>query len=86
MRCSIHSSIVVKYLPDVEDEEVNWEYFPDKIIDYHRILYRNTFAQGSKGSWAEINLKRYEKKEGDTAFITEYAYPLNTIDKPERIA
>ncbi|MCR4785439.1 MAG: NAD(P)-binding protein [Lachnospiraceae bacterium] len=81
-----YSSIVVKYLPDVEDAEVNWEYFPDKSIDYHRILYRNTFAQGSKGSWAEINLKRYGKKEGDTAFITEYAYPLNTIDKPEKIA
>jgi protoporphyrinogen oxidase len=80
-----YSSIVVKYLPDVEDEEVNWEYFPDKNIDYHRILYRNTFAPGSKGSWAEINLKRYEKRAEDTAFITKYAYPLNTIDKPEKI-
>ena len=80
-----YSSIVVKYLPDVEDEAVNWEYFPDRSIDHHRILYRNTFAEGSKGSWAEINKKRYDPSEGDTAFETEYAYPLNTIDKPEAV-
>ena len=81
-----HSSIVVKYLPDTEDETVNWEYVPDPSVDYHRILYRNTFAKGSKGSWAEINLKRYEAKEGDIAFISDYAYPLNTVGKPERIS
>ncbi len=79
-----HSSIVVKYLPDVEDEAVNWEYVPDPSVDYHRILYRNTFAEGSKGSWAEINLKRYEAKAGDVAFISDYAYPLNTVGKPEK--
>ena len=81
-----HSSIVVKYLPDTVDETVNWEYVPDPSADYHRILYRNTFAKGSKGSWAEINLKRYEAKEGDIAFISDYAYPLNTVGKPERIS
>lgn len=81
-----HSSIVVKYLPDTEDETVNWEYVPDLSADYHRILYRNTFAKGSKGSWAEINLKRYEAKEGDIAFISDYAYPLNTVGKPEKIS
>ncbi len=80
-----HSSIVVKYLPDVEDEIVNWEYVPSKNEDYHRILYRNTFAQGSKGAWAEINDKRYEAEEGDTAVVYDYAYPLNTVDKPENI-
>ncbi len=80
-----YSSIVVKYLPEVEDKEVNWEYYPDRSIDYHRILYRNTFAEGSRGSWAEINLKRYKACEEDIAFTTEYAYPLNTIGKPEKI-
>lgn len=81
----VHSSIVVKYLPDVEDPEVNWEYYPSREKDFHRILYRNTFAAGSRGSWAEINEKRYKAEEGDVAFITEYAYPLNTIGKPEKI-
>ena len=80
-----HSSIVVKYLLDVEDEAVNWEYFPDRDIDYHRIIYRNTFAKGAKGSWAEINAKRYAAKDGDVTFLSEYAYPLNTVDKPESI-
>lgn len=80
-----HSSIVVKYLPDTEDKEVNWEYIPSKDIDMHRILYRNTFASGSKGSWAEINTKRYKAQDGDIAFISDYAYPLNTVDKPESI-
>ena len=85
VKCLKHSSIVVKYLPDVEDETVNWEYVPSLKEDYHRILYRNTFAEGSKGSWAEINVKRYKACEGDTAFISDYAYPLNTVDKPEKI-
>ncbi|MBQ7583028.1 MAG: FAD-dependent oxidoreductase [Lachnospiraceae bacterium] len=80
-----YSSIVVKYLPEVEDDTVNWEYVPSREVDYHRILYRNTFATGSKGSWAEINKKRYKPAKGDTAFISEYAYPLNTVDKPEKI-
>ncbi|MBO5551899.1 MAG: NAD(P)-binding protein [Lachnospiraceae bacterium] len=80
-----HSSIVVKYMPDVEDEVVNWEYVPSMEVDYHRILYRNTFVKGSKGSWAEINTKRYKAEDGDTAFVSEYAYPLNTTDKPEKI-
>ncbi len=81
--CLKHSSIVVKYMPEVEDERVNWEYVPAPEIDLHRILYRNTFVKGSKGSWAEINTKRYVPEEGDTAFVSDYAYPLNTIDKPE---
>ncbi|MCR5775507.1 MAG: FAD-dependent oxidoreductase [Lachnospiraceae bacterium] len=80
-----HSSLVVKYLPDVEDEKVNWEYVPSIDEDYHRILYRNTFAAGSKGAWAEINTKRYVEKPGDVAFVSDYAYPLNTIGKPEKI-
>ncbi len=80
-----YSSIVVKYLPDVEDEEVNWEYVPSLEEDYHRILYRNTFAVGSRGSWAEINLKRYKASDGDKVFISKYAYPLNTVDKPAKI-
>ena len=80
-----HSSIAVKYLPDVEDKTVNWEYVPDIDTDYHRILYRNTFARGSKGSWAEINVKRYKPCDDDIAFISDYAYPLNTIGKPEDI-
>ena len=80
-----YSSIVVKYLPETEDPEVNWEYYPSRDKDFHRILYRNTFTKGSKGAWAEINTKRYVAHDGDVAFTTEYAYPLNTIDKPEKI-
>ena len=37
---------------------------------------------GAKGYWTETNTERYTSKENDS-YNNEYAYPLNTIEKPE---
>ena len=80
-----HSSIVTEYHEENLQTEAQWIYYPDPKLDYHRILVRHNFCPDSKGYWTETNLERYKKDSDRTAFINEYAYPLNTIDKPKAI-
>lgn len=82
-----HSSIVIDYIPENVNNEAQWIYYPDSSLDYHRILVRHNFCPNSKGYWTETNLDRFNKeksKEGNY-FIMDYAYPLNTIGKPEKM-
>lgn len=82
-----HSSIVIDYIPENVNNEAQWIYYPDSSLDYHRILVRHNFCPNSKGYWTESNLDRFNKeksKEGNY-FIMDYAYPLNTIGKPEKM-
>ena len=67
------------------DTEAQWIYYPDPKLDYHRILVRHNFCPDSKGYWTETNLVRYKEDKTKKAFVNEYAYPLNTIDKPVAI-
>ena len=82
-----HSSVVIDYVKETIDNEAQWIYYPDLSLDYHRILVRHNFCPNSKGYWTETNLTRFDKnksKEGNY-FIMDYAYPLNTIGKPEKM-
>lgn len=82
-----HSSVVIDYVPEKIDNEAQWIYYPDPELDYHRILVRHNFCPNSKGYWTETNLTRFDKekaKEGNY-FIMDYAYPLNTIGKQEKM-
>ena len=82
-----HNSIVIDYIPENVNNEAQWIYYPDPSLDYHRILVRHNFCPNSKGYWTETNLDRFNKeksKEGNY-FIMDYAYPLNTIGKPEKM-
>ena len=82
-----HSSIVIDYIPENVNNEAQRIYYPDSSLDYHRILVRHNFCPNSKGYWTETNLDRFNKeksKEGNY-FIMDYAYPLNTIGKPEKM-
>lgn len=76
-----YSSIVTEYYNESLDTEAQWIYYPNFDVDYHRILVRHNYCQGSKGYWTETNLRRYHES-ARPYFINEYAYPLNTIDKP----
>ena len=80
-----YSSVVIEYQPEEVDTEAHWTYFPDESLDYHRILWRSNFCMGSKGFWTETNLKRYKENKEKFHHVNQYAYPLNTIDKPESI-
>lgn len=79
------SSIQTEYYPEYLDTESHWVYFPDPALSYHRILVRHNFCPNSKGYWTETNSERIHMKKSNDNFkyMNVYAYPLNTIGKPE---
>ncbi len=80
-----HTAVNVTYRADAPDTPAHWVYYPDPSLDYHRILMRKNFCAGSKGCWTETNSVRFHPEnepEGGFSFRNEYAYPLNTRDKP----
>lgn len=84
-----YSSIVTEYDPEMLDTKAHWIYYPDPGKSYHRILVRHNFCPGSKGYWTETNLTRFDEnsaqKERKSYFVNDYAYPLNTIGKQEKV-
>lgn len=78
-----HTSVQVDYYPENLNTTAQWIYYPDSKYTYHRILVRHNFCAG-KGYWTETNCDNLT----DTAcnarytYVNEYAYPLNTIEKP----
>ena len=82
------SAVEVRYCPENMDTEAQWIYYPDEKLPYHRVLVRHNFCQGSKGYWMETRKERVDMfKPDDSAYryLNEYAYPLNTIQKPQII-
>lgn len=80
-----YSSVQTEYFSDKLDTKCHWIYYPDSKLSYHRILVRHNFCPNSKGYWTETNSERVamEKEEGSFKYMNKYAYPLNTINKPE---
>ncbi|MBR0149744.1 MAG: FAD-dependent oxidoreductase [Synergistaceae bacterium] len=78
-----HTGVQVKYIPHSMDTKAHWIYYPDLSLSYHRIFLRHNVLQGSKGMWTETNANRITPPDGNFAYMNEYAYPLNTIGKPE---
>ena len=79
------SSIQTEYFSENLDTECQWIYYPDPKLPYHRILVRHNFCPNSKGYWTETNSERVDMEEPNDNFkyMNRYAYPLNTIRKPE---
>lgn len=81
-----YSSVETRYYADNLDTEAQWIYYPDPALAYHRILVRSNFCPNSKGYWTETNSQRVEmiSKEaaGNFSYMNQFAYPLNTIEKP----
>lgn len=83
------SAIETRYVPENLDTKAQWIYVPDPGTPYHRILVRHNFCRGSKGYWTETRKERTRmfgvaEREGRMPFfMNEFAYPLNTIGKPE---
>ena len=80
-----HSSIETRYVGDTLQTDAQWLYIPDEQKPYHRILIRHNFCQGSRGFWLETRKERVDMypDEAQFCYMNEYAYPLNTIDKPQ---
>lgn len=81
------SSIQTEYHSENLDTKAQWIYYPNPELSYHRILVRHNFCPGSKGYWTETNSERIGMEEPNDNFkyMNEYAYPLNTIKKPQII-
>lgn len=81
-----HSSIETRYYEENLDTKAQWIYYPDPALAYHRILVRSNFCSDSKGYWTETNSQRIDMIPKEDAerfhYMNEYAYPLNTIEKP----
>lgn len=80
-----HSAIETRYVPEDLDTDAQWIYIPDKTKPYHRILVRHNFCTDSKGYWLETRKERTSEyiENKEYHYLNEYAYPLNTIDKPQ---
>jgi hypothetical protein len=80
-----HAAIDVDYLSEPLATDAHWLYEPDEGRSYHRILCRSNFCSGSRGYWTETNTRRAAAAV-DWRHRNEFAYPLNTIEKPAAIA
>lgn len=80
-----HTSIEVRYFSENMDTDAHWIYYPNVELPYHRILVRSNFSPDSRGYWTETREERIRKPASKSQFsyLNEYAYPLNTLDKPE---
>lgn len=80
----VNISIDVKYIPDTLDNDSHWIYEPDESIEHHRLLLRSNFSTNSKGYWTETNGSHSSDTKG-WVHKNEFAYPVNTIAKPEAV-
>ena len=84
-----YSSVVTQYCDEKLDTKAHWIYYPDPELSYHRILVRHNFCPNSRGYWTETNLTRYNVEDAKALcrrfFVNDFAYPLNTIGKNEKM-
>ncbi len=92
-----HSAIETRYCGENLDTPAQWIYVPDLKVTWHRILVRHNFCPGSRGHWLETRQERTamypetksaggcesEHNENTCYYVSDYAYPLNTVGKPE---
>lgn len=79
-----HSTIQTEYFNKNLNTKAHWIYYPNLKLDYHRVLVRHNFCPNSRGYWTESNIERISNDNSDNfKYINEYAYPLNTLDKPK---
>ena len=75
---------ILEYFKSDIDTDAQWIYYPDLAKEYHRMLVCRNFYPGGQGFWTETNLGRASgKMRGVRKYINEYAYPLNTVEKPQ---
>ena len=83
----VHSAVRVSYYKENFNSDAHWTYLPDVKLPHHRILNRRNFCKNSYGYWTEMNEKRskIKYKPAQWKHINNYAYPINTIQKPIEI-
>lgn len=80
------SSVDVDYQSETLASPAHWIYEPDEEISYHRLLLRSNFINGARGHWTETNSNRTPTIGSSmTRFHNEFAYPINTLEKPQAL-
>ena len=81
------SSIETRYYDRNLNTTAQWIYCPNPELPYHRILVRHNFCPNSMGYWTETRFERIRmftaEEQDNYHYLNQYAYPLNTIGKPE---
>lgn len=81
----VKTEVEIRYVKDNLNNEAQWIYVPDINVPYHRILNRRVFCTNSNGYWTETRGERtsmFDESDDSFRYVNEYAYPLNTIEKP----
>jgi len=81
----LYTSVNVDYCAENEATDSHWTYEPSEEISYHRILFRHNFCPGARGYWTETNARR-ARSSGQFHQHNEFAYPVNSIGKPDAMA
>ncbi len=80
----VNISIDVDYQQNTLPTKAHWIYEPCEKTAHHRMLIRSNFCPGSRGYWTECNAMRSLPTNG-FRHHNEYAYPVNTLEKPKAI-
>jgi protoporphyrinogen oxidase len=80
----VSTSVHVDYHPENVTSPAHWIYEPAEEKCHHRLLLRHNFCNAARGHWTETNAQRSHAADG-TRFVNQFAYPVNTIGKPEAI-
>jgi protoporphyrinogen oxidase len=81
-----YTSVDIDYYPEKSDTDAHWTYYANSQLSYHRQNHRDNIIAGSKGYWTETNAKRRKNSISSFGhFENQYAYPINTLDKPDNI-
>ncbi len=81
-----HISVDVDYHPETQPTPAHWVYAPEETLSHHRLLCRSNFYENSRGYWTETNSARARAlPEGGFRHRNDFAYPLNTLGKPEAV-
>lgn len=82
-----HTSLELRYVRETIDTDASWLYCPDINLPFHRAMVRANLCPGAVGMGVETREERVSLF-GDSypsaySYMNKYAYPLNTIGKPE---
>ena len=79
------SAVQIEYFdqPYPHPTAAQWVYDPNPETSYHRVMMMSNFVPGCNGYWTETNANRVEKPAGRYRYLNQYAYPFNTLEKPQ---
>jgi len=79
LRCT---GLDVTYHPGNPGTDSQAIYYPDRALPHHRAIFRSNYNAHWPGYWTETNALRNAPNMCEIQFHSDFAYPINTIEKP----